>query len=264
MENQGKIGCPECLKREKATEKSPVAVPAPTTQPTRSGAVRTLKYDDLSTKLVGWKPPLGALGMVNERGYGLVRCIVQKIENGEAKDLYDQPMLIESPGAIVVCEVAGKVGLVQNYRFTGPRLFEAGADYVKRLNQERRWSELFASLGQWQWELPRGLSLSGNSPDVAKYVLATAKAEALEESGLKIAEARICPGKINANTTFFAHGQYVVHGKIVGQGQAVPEDLEIIGRTKLFSGSEIRSMVEAGEIEDSFTVAALAIAGFRF
>jgi 8-oxo-dGTP pyrophosphatase MutT (NUDIX family) len=229
-----------------------------------AGAVRQLQESDLGTKLVGWKPAsTGAGSIVNAMGFAAVRVIVQKVVEGNLKDLYDQPIIVENAGAIVVCHAGDRIGLVQNFRFVGDRLMNAGKDYVRKLDAEGRWEELLATLGAWQWELPRGISQVESETDLEKFVVATAKAEALEESGYRIANARIC-GRLNMNPTFFAHSQYVVKGEVVSIGERRPEETEIIGATKLFCDDEIRAMADRGEIQDGMTFAALALAGFCF
>lgn len=229
-----------------------------------AGALRQLQEADLSTKLVGWKPTsTGSGGIVNPMGFAALRVIVRRFVEGNLKDLYDQPIIVENAGAIVVCQAGDKVGLVQNFRFVGERLMAAGKDYVRKLDAEGRWEELLSTLGSWQWELPRGISQVESETDLEKFVVATAKAEALEETGYKIANARIC-GRLNMNPTFFAHSQYVVKGEVVGVGDNRPEDTEMIGATKLFSAEDIRTMAANGEIQDGMTFASLALAGFRF
>ncbi len=229
-----------------------------------AGAVRQLTEADLDTKLAGWKPAsTGAGGLVNPMGFAALRVIVRKAVEGNLKDLYDQPIIVENAGAIVVCQAGDRVGLVKNFRFVGERLMAAGKDYVRRLDSERRWGELLTTLGHWQWELPRGISQVESETDLEKFVVATAKAEALEETGYRIANARIC-GRLNTNPTFFAHSQYVVKGEVVSVGEQRPEETEMIGATKLFSAEEIRAMADCGEIQDGMTLAGLALAGFRF
>lgn len=228
------------------------------------GAVRLLAESDLVTSVVGWKPGTqGAGSLVNSRGWALLRVVVQKAIDGRLKDLYDQPLIVENAGSIVVCTAGDKVGLVQNYRLTGSRLLEAGAEYVNRLNQEERWEELLAELGQWQWELPRGLSQISRETNLYQFVIETAKAEALEESGFSVANARVV-GMVNANTTFFAHSQYVVAADIVSAGENKPESLEILGRTQMFSACELRRMADVSLLSDGLTFASLALAGFHF
>ncbi|MBI2099395.1 hypothetical protein HYT45_03230 [Candidatus Uhrbacteria bacterium] len=228
------------------------------------GAVRLLTESDLVTSVVGWKPGTqGAGSLVNSKGWALLRVVVQKVIDGRLKDLYDQPLIVENAGSMVVCKAGDKVGLVQNYRFTAKRLLEAGADYVKRLNEEGRWDELLEKLGEWQWELPRGLSQVSTETNLEKFVLETAKAEALEESGFSVANARVV-GMVNANTTFFAHSQYVVAADIVGRGESRPEALEILGKTRMFSARELRFLVDYHALQDGLTFASLALAGFHF
>lgn len=231
----------------------------------RPGSVRLLMADDLPASFVGWKsPPVGTGGIVNTKfGVALLRVVVQKLVEGRLKDLYDQPIMIENAGAIVVCEVGDRVGLVQNYRFVGERLVDLGAGYVKWLYDEGNFEVLLATLGRWCWELPRGLSPGHDSADVRKFVLATARAEALEESGLKLSNVRIV-GRVNANPTFYAHAQYVVHGRVVGKGSNHPEAAEMLGATKLFTAPEIRELVDRGELDDGLTLASLAVCGFHF
>lgn len=236
----------------------------------RGGSVRLLTKEDFEKQnafgkpLVGWRPTSqGEGGLYNQAGWSMLRVVVQKIADGQPLDLYDQPMLVLSAGAGVVCQAGNKVGLVQNYRFVSPRILEAGREYVKRLNEENRWEELMASLGEWKWELPRGLSPLTGEADLAKFVLATAKVEAAEEAGFTLKDARIV-GTVNMDTTFYPHPQYVVHGRVVAAGQKKAEDLEIIGQTRLFTGEQIREMATRGEIDDGWVFAGLGLAGFRF
>lgn len=230
----------------------------------RTGAVRLATDDDRATPLIGWKPASqGMGGLVNPKGWALLRVIVQKVVEGTVKDLYDQPIIVENAGAVVVCQAGQRVGLVQNFRFVGERLMNAGKDYVRKLDEDGNWPKLLAELGRWQWELPRGLSQIENETDLEKFVVATAKAEALEESGFTIEDARIC-GRLNVNPTFFAHAQYVVHGRVTSVGQNSPEALEMIGQTKLFDTERVRRMADSGELQDGMTLASLALAGFRF
>ncbi len=246
--------------------------PNATTKKPPTGALRLLFTKDRyaasaafpDKPLVSWKTTsLGDGSVFNPAGWGLLRVVTQRIVNGEAKDAYDQAIMVENAGAIVVCESAGKVGLVQNFRFVAERLMNAGKDYVKKLDEEKRWGELLATLGQWQWELPRGMSTVESETDLGKFVVATAKVEAFEESGFVIEDARIC-GKCNPNSTFFAHSQYVVSGRVAATKPNCPEPSELLGATRLFSGEEIRRLANEGELQDGLTFAALALAGFRF
>lgn len=235
-----------------------------TSQKARAGSLRLLRVEDDATPVVGWRSAsAGHGGLINPKGWAMLRVVVRKLVDGKLKDLYDQPLLVENAGAIVVCLAGDKVGLVQNFRFVGRRLMNAGKDYVRRLNDEGRWDELLAELGSWCWELPRGLSQLDDETDLEKFVIATAKAEALEESGFAIADARI-RGMLNVNPTFFAHGQYVVEGRVVSRGASRPEDMEMIGQTTLFDAAQVRAMVDRTEVQDGLTLASLAMAGFHF
>ncbi len=66
------------------------------------------------------------------------------------------------------------------------------SDYVKLLAQEDRWEELLESLGQWHWELPRGLAPVAQETDLKSYIIRTAKMEAKQEAGFEIVDAHIC------------------------------------------------------------------------
>lgn len=231
----------------------------------RPGRLRLLRVEDQGLPIVGWKSSSdGGGSLVNPKGWAALRVVVQLLREGRYQDAYDQVVLIENPGAIVACLLDGRVGLVQNFRFVGRRLYEAGADYVKSLDEQGRLEELVDSLGEWQWELPRGLAPQNfDGTDLERFVLATAKAEALEESGLVIRNARLL-GKVNVNTTFFVHPQYAVGADVVSIGDNKPEALEILGKTHLFGPAEIRRMADSGVLTDGLTLATLALVGFHF
>ncbi|MDR3616566.1 MAG: hypothetical protein P4L53_23605 [Candidatus Obscuribacterales bacterium] len=233
----------------------------------RPGSVRPFRQTDKGTSINGWKPLTAPLeGLVNERGWGAIRIVVQKlfdtVDGAEKQDLYDQVLLVENPGAVVVCLAEERVGLVRNFRFTAGRLI-SDSDYIRLLTQEDRWEELLESLGQWHWELPRGLAPLGQGTDLSEYIIRTAKMEAKEEAGFEITDAYIC-GKVNASTTFFAHAQSVVRASIAEVGASSPEPAEFIGAMRMFSKNELRQLVSDGSFEDGFSLAALAVAGYHF
>lgn len=230
----------------------------------RPGSLRLLTRADLESRLIGWLPGTEGEGsLVNRRGFAMLRVVVRKLIDGELKDLYDQPVIVENAGSIAVCRVDDRVGLVRNFRFIGRRIMDAGVDYIRRLDEEERWSELAEGLGLWQWELPRGLTNVTPETDLERFVIETAKAEALEESGFTIENPRIC-GMVNTNPTFFPHSQYVVAADIVHRGENQPEHTEMLGQTKLFSPCELRRMADRGELQDGLTLSALALAGIHF
>jgi hypothetical protein len=223
----------------------------------------------VGTAVHGWKAIEGDpwLGTVEKRGWAAVHVVWQKEVEGQWQDQYDQHVLVEDPGAIIVATRGNRVALVQNFRATAPRPASAGKGYVRRLDKEGRWDELVASLGEWTWELPRGMappdSAEDGSCDFATYAVKTAKMEALAEAGLEIVNARVC-GPDNPNTTFFPHAQAVVAGEIVSKGEAAPEAFEVIGETILVTKEELLGMVAAGQIRDGMLLGALVLSGFWF
>lgn len=216
--------------------------------------------------VVGWvENSQGVGGLHNPRGFAMPRIVLQKLMNGMMRPLYDQPVIIENAGSIVIPQLGDRVGLVRNFRMVGERLLpEAGANYIKNLQSQKLWSKLIESLGAWRWECLRGLippdARQANRESLTDFVVRTAKLEALEEAGFHIEEARIV-GRVNANPTFFPHAQYVVHARIASIGDASPEKLEIIGKGKLFTMEELRALNDNGEFDDGLTLAALALCG---
>lgn len=249
----------------------------------RPNRLRLFLENDTGTKLHGWRQH----GMswegrrvdafINDIGFGLLHVVNQKAVDGHWKDLYDQFVLFESPGAMVICtDEAGRVGLIENFRLVGPRPEallercrnpETGMLELKRYVQMARTSEAFGvlvgSLGRMVWECPRGIAPAAGVQDLQGFVRATAAIEAKEEGGFDIVDAEIV-GEVNANTTFFPHSQYVVSAKIVARGAQKPEDFESIGKVKLFAPSELRAMIRSRDLFDGLTIASLAIAGVRF
>lgn len=215
--------------------------------------------------VVGWlKTSQGVGGLVNRRGFAMLRVVLEKLMEGKMESLYDQPFIIENPGAIIIVTTPdGKIGLLQNFRMIGERLLpEAGANYISRLDDEKLWEDLLGSLGQWSWEAPRGLIPAENDDDVDfnEFVIKSAQLEALEEAGFTVEKAKIA-GKININTTFFAHPQYVVSAQIKSVGESKPENLEILGKVEFFTTEELKKLNEEGVFVDGLTLSALALCG---
>jgi len=235
--------------------------------------------------LNGWRqngvtdPELGQLhGFVNDMGFALIHVVNQASDGaGRWKNLYDQFVLFESPGAIVVCtDGEGRVGLIQNYRLVGDRLQEVieflknpetgkydFSGYAKTLRDKQLFAQALDGLGEMVWELPRGLAPAGETSDIAAFIRKVAAIEAKEEGGFDIADVSQ-RGKINANTTFFPHAQFVVSGTIVGRGANRPEELETIGKVKMFAPDELRRMTDADEFYDGLSLGCLAKVGYRF
>ena len=234
--------------------------------------------------LVGWKRngiedpgPVQLDGFVNEMGFALMHVVNQKAAGDTWQDLYDQFVLFENPGAIVVCtDGDGRVGLIQNFRLVGDRLQEVMerlrnpatgqidfSGYVKTLRDKQMFGQALAALGEYVWELPRGLAPAGEAADIAAFIKKVAAIEAKEEGGFDIAEACL-RGKVNANTTFFPHAQYVAEGTIVARGANRPEDLEQIGKVKMFTPERLRQMADTDAFYDGLSLACLAKVGYRF
>lgn len=213
--------------------------------------------------VVGWLPTIqGIGGLVNLRGWAFLRVVLWKLVDGVRVALYDQPVIVENPGAIVVCQLGDRIGLVRSFRMVADRLLpDAGSEYVKRLQDGRLWSALVENVGQWKWEAPRGLiHIPPDEMNLEEFVVKSAKLEALDEAGFRIRDARLA-GRVNVNPTFFLHSQWVVHAEIASIGEANPENLEILGGSKLFTRAELRALVDSGELDDGLTLAALALCG---
>jgi hypothetical protein len=233
------------------------------------GGVRLFTPADTFSSVHGWRAlrqnPLR--GLVNPKGWACLHIVVQKLCDGAVlQDLYDQVLIVENPGAVVVCRQGALVGLIRQFRFTAERLADlsdANSTYLRRLIEEDRWEELLATLGRWQWELPAGMSPAASGLPLAQYIKETANIEADSEGGFEIFNERIC-GRINANSRFFAHPQYVVAADIKRVGETKPEALELIGKARLFDPPGLRKLAEAGEIDDALSLGALALAGVAF
>jgi 8-oxo-dGTP pyrophosphatase MutT (NUDIX family) len=254
------------------------------TAPNRPLRLRLFTEPDVGAKHHGWRQhgmrtPEGARidGAINDMGFGLMHVVNQKAADGVWKDQYDQYVLFENPGAIVVCtDAAGRVGLVPNFRLVGDRPEDTMlhlrnsktgaydyAAYVKTLREKGLFQSVLDTLGQHVWELPRGLAPAGETADLAAFIKKVAAIEAKEEAGLELADIRL-RGKVNANTTFFPHAQFVVSATIVGAGASKPEERESIGKLRMFAPEELRRMSDQDELFDGLTLACLAKAGYRF
>ena len=216
--------------------------------------------------VVGWTPTTqGVGGLQNSRGWAFLRVVLWKLQGGQRVSLYEQSVIVENPAAIVICQLYEKVGLVKNFRMVGSRLLpDAGSQYIARLQKERLWSMLVESVGEWKWEAPRGLiHIPPREMNLEEFVIKSAKLEALQEAGFRIKSTKLV-GRINVNSTFFLHPQWVVHALIEETGSSKPEDLEIIGESRLFTRQELRELNRRGEFDDGLTLGALALCGISF
>lgn len=220
---------------------------------------------DTSCPVVGWLPSSEGEGsLINPKFGGFLRVVVWKMIDGQRVPLYDQPLIVENAGVIIIPQTDdGRVGLIRNFRMTGNRP-EAGSEYVYQLNAEKRWQELLSSLGQWKWEAPRGFIAEPLEKEgIETFVLQASKIKALEEAGFEISEAKLV-GRVNPNPTFFAHSQWVIDARIASIVSAKPKDSEIIGPYRFFSAEELRQISSNGELDDGFTLAGLALCGITF
>lgn len=238
----------------------------------KAGAVRMLEKEDYTRKnafgypVVGWRrTSQGFESIFNPRGFSCLRVVQQKNTGGEMIDLYDQVFMIENPGSFLVITTSdSRIALTREFRMVGPRLIEGIdiADYLNSINSQEKWDELLSTLGQWLWQVPRGIAVT-EGKNLDEVFLQTAKIESQEEAGIRIINPRVI-GEFNWNPTFCAHAQAVVKAHVEFQGEATPEDLENISGLKFVSPQEIREMTRNGEITDGPTLAALAIAGVNF
>ena len=242
------------------------------TKPEKLGGARLMSADDharenhLEEPLLGWfNTTQGERGFVNPRGFAALWIVVQKLIDGQMCDLYEQPIIIENPGVIIVARQHDKVGLVQNFRLVGERIRQVGTDYVSHLDQEQLWHELARQLGELKWELPQGIppQVSGDDRPLDEVILAAADLEALSEAGFSLANRQIV-SRVNANPTFFAHAQYVVSADVTAVGKQEPEDHELIGQVRFFSRQQVRELVTSGQLDNGLTKAALADTGFHY
>lgn len=218
--------------------------------------------------VVGWLPTCQGIGSLqNPRGYAMLRVVLRKLVDGVMRAIYDQPLIVENPGSIIIAQFEDKIGLIESQRMVGERIFpQAGADYISLLEKNQSWEKLVASLGRKTLEAPRGLIPPGEEQDSAggetleAFIVKTAKLEALQEAGFQLTNVRLM-GKVNMNTTFFAHAQYVVYARIEAMVESTPEDLEIIMGRKLYSLEELRELNEKGDFDDGLTLSALALCG---
>ena len=98
--------------------------------------------------VVGWLPTSQGIGLQNPRGFAMLRVVTNKMQDDEMVALYDQPIIVENAGSIIIAQIDDKVGLTQNFRFVGDRLLpDAGSNYIKKLQEKKLWKELTSSLG---------------------------------------------------------------------------------------------------------------------
>lgn len=240
----------------------------------KKGGIALLKEGQgyLAARAPGWIPTKeGSWGLVNPAGWGVVHGGLWKMEDGVQRWIYDQVVVVENAGAVVVIlDNHGRVAMVQNFRMVGERLdARAGSNYVRSLNTEGRWQQLLETLGQDTWECPKGLArVEGEEEllrnDFEAFIKKVASQEAREEAGITLSDIRVLPARLNWNPTFCVHAQYVVIARMQAVDKPQHEDFEIISGLQFCSPKQVRKMVDSGLVIDGMTLGALAIAGFHF
>ena len=162
--------------------------------------------------------------------------------------LYDQFVVVEPVGAATLpVDPYEQVGLVQVWR------------PVAEIGQPARTGGDFdlSTIGQLEWEIPRGFPILGS--DSAEPSDVTAIREAEEETGRRVYDARLL-GYYRGNSTFFVNAIPIWCAKLTGEGSMRPGDPnEKILRSTVFERREVARMILAGEISDGFTLAALTL-----
>ena len=237
----------------------------------KQGGARLLSVGDSRKKnpfgnqLVGWRRIKASLrSFANFRGgYACLWLVVQKLHQNVLRGIYEQPQIVENPGCVVICRLGDRYGLIESFRNTGPRIKVAGSNYVQSIEDEGRWNELASSLGESKWEIPAGISPAAEGADLKKIIRDSAKLEAAQEAGYKVGRVRILKGTPNFNPTFFVHFQYVVVAEIEVIGEQNIEDLEMIGKARLFTARQIRKLIDTGQLIDGRSMAAFTVAGIH-
>lgn len=187
---------------------------------------------------------------------------------------YEQPMILEAPGAMVIVrDDQGRIAFVEQHRAQRPRLPEAltgsgGLGYIALLVRDNLFGKLEASSsGSISYELPAGLvDPKDIQPGISYEQLVTriGEREASEEAGLRVDVTNVHLDTMNANPVFFLHPHSVVVGTLVSTGKATPDAEEAIKGRVWLTEEQIRARFASGELYDARTIAALAIAGIRF
>lgn len=103
----------------------------------------------------------------------------------------------------------------------------------------------------WQWALPRGFAQGAD-------ILVTARAELLEELGATASRLTVI-GHVTPDSGLLASRVAVVLAE-VEDDRLVAQDDEEVAEVRWSSRHELDRAVAAGEIEDGFTLAVLALA----
>ncbi len=248
------------------------------------GGIRLLTEKDLQPgvlnmngqSLIGWEESTFSPDAHINPIYGglLARAIVQKAypeghpQAGQLGDLYDQFMFFQDRAIIVVArDQRGRVALVQNWRNTGKRPGRK-PKILRDFDKKQLGPKLVARLGETHWEVPRGMPDGiGRVRSLKEFARKAARLETSQESGYRIENIQIL-GEPIQDTTWFPYGQMVVSGTIVGRrGRQRPEDMEIIGQSRLFTPRQLSQIFRRGKTfngvgsRDGMSLMAFSLAG---
>jgi 8-oxo-dGTP pyrophosphatase MutT (NUDIX family) len=165
------------------------------------------------------------------------------VVDAEGRHAYDQPVWVEPPGGAVIVPVFpdGRLVFVVQQR-------PAAAPPDRPLAYP---PSHLTGLGVRSLELPRGFPEYGESAEQA------ALREAHEETGHVATAARVI-GRVNPNTTFFAHSIAIVEVALEANASRGPSDAnEQIDAVVALALDDALRRVASGEIFCGFTQAAL-------
>jgi hypothetical protein len=253
--------------------------------------------------VVGWVPTSqGVGGLMNPMGWAMIRGVLWKRDGtAPAIPLYDQPVIVEKPGAIVIARMGDRIGMVKQRRMTMPRpsmfkrppnadgvdlqigdgkwilltpeqaarmdlrpgeqLVHPGNEYMTMLDEQQLWESLLSMAGEWKWEAPRGLIQGDPGSMDLKEFVLKTAQIEASEEGGFKIVDARLVGTINANPTFFLHPQWVVEAEIESVGDARPENLEIIGGSQMMSMRQLKSANGNREFDDALTLGGMALCG---
>jgi 8-oxo-dGTP pyrophosphatase MutT (NUDIX family) len=172
--------------------------------------------------------------------------------NDEGKGIYDQPVIIENRGAIVVVLNEKKeFGLVRVFR----PVAKSFADFDSRAFQQALLDGTadMSLLGAPSLEIPRGMPTKGDAS-----VAHTAAREGSEETG-KLLRWPVKIGNLVWNTTFAPNDTDIYISQIDSKStRALPPDVnEKIFGVEYFPWSDVKEKIASGEIFCGMTKAAL-------
>lgn len=188
---------------------------------------------------------------------------------GGEKLCYEQPKIFENLCVIVLIEdEAGRICFVQNFRQVGERL--PGVPLTRTIEilsqNPSLWPEVFARLGQWQWELPKGTVTSKTAEydhlSDREVMFEIARHEAREEAGCEL-EAFEFVGWLHMHDTTLPYPGAVIRAKLAKRVDQTPEEHEFLGAVQFFTPGEIRERINEGSLGCATILGALLMAGIQ-